>query len=134
MLVHLADPTARQAVLAALDHSGVQAVDVLARHPGTDLPEPLLAEMLAADAWVGGCSGRDHLWALLRPQAPQLALWPGAAQEQAGWATVQRGLGLSEPWCRWPFNPGLLKILAAAETPTQDEQAALLAPLNTLVA
>ncbi|MCA6217804.1 glycosyltransferase family 9 protein [Ideonella sp. B7] len=133
VLVHLADPRTRQAVLNALGRQGVLAVDVLAQHPGPDLPETLLVEMLAADAWVGGCAGRDHLWALLRPQTPQLALWPGATQEQAAWAIVQRGLGLSAPWSRWPLNPGLLKVLTAAETPSQHEQEAVLAQLSTLL-
>lgn len=134
VLVHLPAGALKEAVLDMLTQRGVTAVNVPDGSPEQPLPDGLLAQMQAAHAWIGGCDGPDHLWALVRPEAPQLALWPGAVHEQAAWATVQRALGLPQPWHRWPQNPALQAIALDAQVPTPDEHTTLVTTLNRWVA
>jgi len=125
VLVHLADAAGRQ---------GALAVDVWSGLTGDGGSPSLLGEMLASDAWMGGCDGLDHLWALMRPRAPQLALSQRPEREEASWATVQRGLCLPQSWSRWPLNPNLSKVETAAERPSDAELAAGLVQLLTSLA
>ena len=67
----------------------------------------LLAEMLAADAFIGGDTGPSHVWALLRPDMPQVAIYPDDAKDERSWATVQKALGLPLPWSSLPLRPGV---------------------------
>lgn len=109
VLVDLADASQRQALMTALQGAGFQPVDICTRYAADEGSVELLGEMLAAAAWVGDGRGRDHLWALLRSDAPQIALTAEAsAQEAEAWATVQAGLGLPHPGEAMPLNPRLL--------------------------
>ncbi|WP_374428814.1 glycosyltransferase family 9 protein [Ideonella dechloratans] len=113
VLVDLADASQRQTLLQALQDEGLQGVDVHTRFPGDEGSSGLMGEMLAATAWVGEGRGRDHLWALLRNGAPQIALvQEHPSQPDAAWATVQAGLGLTHPWDALPLNPQLVRCSA----------------------
>lgn len=113
VLVDLANGSQRQTLLQALQDGGFQGVDVHTGFPGDEGSDGLMGEMLAASAWVGDGRGRDHLWALLRNGAPQIALVQEASsQPDPAWSTVQAGLGLVHPWDALPLNPQLLRCSA----------------------
>lgn len=113
VLVDLANGSQRQTLLQALQDGGFQGVDVHTGFPGDEGSDGLMGEMLSASAWVGDGRGRDHLWALLRNGAPQIALVQQAAdQPDPAWSTVQAGLGLAHPWDALPLNPQLLRCSA----------------------
>jgi len=109
VLVDLADVAQRQSVMQILREAGFSVVDVHTDFPDDEGSSALMGEMLAARAWVGAGQGRDHLWALLRHGAAQIALVPPTTSQaqQTAWATVQSGLGLDHPWSAMPLNPQL---------------------------
>lgn len=67
----------------------------------------LLAEMLASDAFIGGDTGPSHVWSLLCPDKPQIAIHPEDSRDAQRWSIVQRALGLPLPWSSLPLRSPL---------------------------
>ncbi|MDQ6685577.1 MAG: hypothetical protein M3Z16_10670, partial [Pseudomonadota bacterium] len=67
----------------------------------------MLAEMLAADLFIGGDTGPSHVFALLRGGAPQIAIVPDMARDRATYAPEQARLNLPLPWCSLPLQINL---------------------------
>ena len=67
----------------------------------------MLAEMMAADLFIGGDTGPSHVFAMLRGGAPQTAVYPDMSKDRAGYAGEQARLGLPLPWSSLPFQPFL---------------------------
>lgn len=134
VLIDLADAAARQALGDALAGWGLMPVDVQAVMATPDATMRLLGEMLAAAAWVGDESGRDHLWALLRPEAPQISVCADHAAEEAHWAVVQRGLGLPQAWSPLPFHPALQVVRSTGSILDPNTLASVLAQLRIRLA
>lgn len=65
----------------------------------------MLAEMMAADLFIGGDTGPSHVFAILRGGTPQIALYPDMAKDRASYAAEQVRLGLPLAWCSLPFQP-----------------------------
>lgn len=97
-----------QALGAALIDAGCDVV-LLNPSPSVFLGDfdRMLAEMLAADLFIGGDTGPSHVFALLRCGTPQIALYPDMARDRAAYAAEQRRLGLARPWCSLPFQTRL---------------------------
>jgi len=72
--------------------------------------EEMLAQMLAADAFIGGDSGPGHVFAMLCPDKPQLAIYPDMRRDQRAYAKLQRKLGLPLPWNSLPKRADLLLL------------------------
>lgn len=69
--------------------------------------DEMLAQMLAADLFIGGDTGPSHLYAMLCPDKPQLAIYPHMGREQRLYEPVQRELGLPLGWDSLPKRPDL---------------------------
>jgi hypothetical protein len=67
----------------------------------------MLAEMLAADAFIGGDTGPSHVFAMLCPDKPQLAIYPDMTEDRKTYAQVQNALNLPQPWNSLPFRKDL---------------------------
>lgn len=72
--------------------------------------ERMLAEMLAADLFVGGDTGPSHVFALLCADKPQVAVYPSMLKDQRKFAADQARLGLALPWNSLPKRPALRVI------------------------
>lgn len=72
--------------------------------------ERMLAEMLAADIFVGGDTGPTHVFALLCADKPQVALYPSMLRDQQNFAHEQASLGLPLPWNSLPKRPDIRVI------------------------
>ncbi|MBS0367902.1 MAG: hypothetical protein JSS57_01755 [Proteobacteria bacterium] len=72
--------------------------------------ERMLAEMLAADLFVGGDTGPSHVFALLCADKPQVAVYPSMLKDQRKFAADQARLGLALPWDSLPKRPALRVI------------------------
>ncbi|WP_374486166.1 hypothetical protein [Zoogloea sp.] len=72
--------------------------------------ERMLAEMLAADLFIGGDTGPSHAFALLCADKPQVAVYPSMLKDQRKFATEQARLGLALPWDSLPKRPALRVI------------------------
>lgn len=70
----------------------------------------MLAEMLAADIFVGGDTGPSHVFAMLCADKPQIALYPSMLRDQRNFAAEQKQLGLPLPWNSLPKRPDLRVI------------------------
>ncbi len=69
--------------------------------------DEMLAQMLAADAFIGGDTGPSHVFSMLCPDKPQLGLYPDMGAERRLYAPLQRELGLALPWDTRPKRPQL---------------------------
>ena len=72
--------------------------------------ERMLAEMLAADLFIGGDTGPSHVFALLCADRPQVAVYPSMQKDQRKFAADQARLGLAQPWSSLPLRPALRVI------------------------
>lgn len=72
--------------------------------------ERMLAEMLAADLFIGGDTGPSHVFALLCADRPQVAVYPSMLRDQRKFAAEQARLGLALPWNSLPKRPTLRVI------------------------
>ncbi|MBA4217428.1 MAG: hypothetical protein C0460_08890 [Methylibium sp.] len=72
--------------------------------------DEMLAQMLAADLFIGGDTGPSHLFAMLCPDKPQLAIYPDMGREERLYAALQRELGLPLAWDSRPKRPDLLLL------------------------
>lgn len=72
--------------------------------------ERMLAEMLAADLFIGGDTGPSHVFALLCADRPQVAVYPSMLRDQRNFAAEQARLGLTLPWNSLPKRPTLRVI------------------------
>lgn len=72
--------------------------------------ERMLAEMLAADLFIGGDTGPSHVFALLCADRPQVAVYPSMLRDQQNFAAEQASLGLALPWNSLPKRPTLRVI------------------------
>lgn len=70
----------------------------------------MMAQMLAADAFIGGDTGPSHLFAQLCPLKPQLAIYPNMARDQRTYRPVQQSLGLPLAWNSLPLKANLATI------------------------
>jgi hypothetical protein len=69
--------------------------------------ERMLAEMLAADIFVGGDTGPSHVFAMLCADKPQVAVYPSMRRDQKRCAHAQIRLGYPHPWNSLPKRPDL---------------------------
>lgn len=69
--------------------------------------DEMLAQMLAADLFIGGDTGPSHVFAMLCPEKPQLAIYPDMRRDQARYAAEQASRGLAHAWNSLPKRPGL---------------------------
>lgn len=99
------------ALLPALEALGLEA-RLLNPQRGQFLGgyDEMLAQMLAADAFIGGDTGPSHVFALLCADKPQLALYPDMGPEHREYAQLQRELGLPLPWDSHPMRPALTRL------------------------
>lgn len=67
----------------------------------------MLAQMLATDLFIGGDTGPSHVFAMLCPQKPQIAIYPDMRDDQAAFATEQRAMGLALPWSSLPLRSSI---------------------------
>jgi hypothetical protein len=72
--------------------------------------ERMLAEMLAADLFIGGDTGPSHVFALLCADKPQVAVYPSMRKDQRKFAADQARLGLPQAWSSLPLRPALRVI------------------------
>ncbi len=72
--------------------------------------DEMLAQMLAADAFVGGDTGPSHVWSMLCASKPQLALYPSMARDRRQYAALQRELQLPVAWDSRPKRPDLIEM------------------------
>lgn len=90
---------------------GGAAIDVVILNPvpGTFVGgfERMLAEMLAADLFIGGDTGPSHVFAMLRGGASQIAIFPDMARDQVAYAAEQLRWNLPLPWSSLPFQTHL---------------------------
>ena len=70
----------------------------------------MLAQMLASDAFIGGDTGPSHVFALLCPDKPQLAIYPDMARDQKLFDPLRQQLGLERPWNSMPLRPDAAKL------------------------
>lgn len=69
--------------------------------------DEMLAQMLAADAFIGGDTGPSHVFAMLCPDKPQLALYPDMGHDQRCYTALQHDMALELPWNSLPKRPNL---------------------------
>ncbi|TWC67254.1 hypothetical protein FB597_10464 [Herbaspirillum sp. SJZ099] len=108
------------AVARALEKKGCEVI-LLNPEPGkfNGNYQDMMAQMLAADAFIGGDTGPSHLFAQLCPHKPQLAIYPDMKEDREIFRALQESLGLPLPWNSLPKKCNLAMIelqLARATT------------------
>ena len=122
VLVHVLDDAAynkarnwlrkdADALVRALESKGCEVV-VLNPQRGEFVGgfDRMLAEMSAADAFVGGDTGPSHVFAMLCSHKPQLAIYPDMRRDQRKFRPLQEALGFKEPWNSLPKRSGLATL------------------------
>ena len=97
-----------EALVVLLRAAGLDVI-VLNPSPGSFLGDfdRMLAEMLAADLFIGGDTGPSHVFAMLRGGAPQIVIVPDMTKDRATYAPEQARMKLPWPWCSLPFQNDL---------------------------
>ncbi len=72
--------------------------------------EYMLAQMLASDMFIGGDTGPSHVFAMLCPEKPQLAIYPNMSKDRIKFKFEQEKLALPISWTSLPLKKNISTI------------------------
>jgi hypothetical protein len=93
------------ALIAKLRYAGCQVVLLNpAKGSFSGNFDDMLAQLLAADAFIGGDTGPSHVFAMLCPDKPQLAIYPDMTNDRQTFEAERLSLHLPLQWNSLPFR------------------------------